>query len=524
MSTALTSLPNEIIHYIARLTGNDVQNFRAVSKVVEASIAPVMWEMTPVILHLNREHLGLSMSMLEEFSHAPVDKFWRLEIKSLDPSKEHNPPERVWRSNDEGVLVPVPPEPEDTDDIIAARAKLPKILPKALSALKGLRSVKWSVARKDPDFTPQPVLESLRLLPHLTDVQIITEVDATLLPLHCLTNGSLQSLAIEQKSDPPSDYNKFISSLVIVLTHNPHLAHLKLEMTAYGSEALPFQDLFQNIPLDTVQLRSLTLCGWSIQVTPKVQSHLQTIQSIELPWYGDVDTSPLWKSLADSSFSIPLSRISCNQVSSELLDLLEAQSIQGLKALAFEYAGAETDEESDRLAQRFYNDVLHRHQDSLRELSIIPSFTGDWPVGMHNLDMFNECKHLTKLSVGLDPEQIVPGEKNDIVASFIARVARLPDLSTIALHPVSSKSHRFARCGTGRFMAKLRILARMQEAIEKTQITMASRLPCHPLRILLKRYNQTTMEFVSEAVHDENGEYGNGASIRFRRCDEQNTG
>ncbi|KAL0071768.1 hypothetical protein AAF712_000690 [Marasmius tenuissimus] len=296
-----------------------------------------MWEMTPVILHLNRENLGLSMSMLEEFSYAPVDKFRRLEIKSLDPSKEHNPPDRFWRSNDENVLVPVPPEPEDTEEIVVARTKLPEILRKALSALKGLRSVKWSVASKDPDSTRLPVFESLGSLPHLTDVQLITEVDATLLPLHCLTNGSLQSLAIEQKSDPPSNHSKFISSLV---------GHLKLELSVYGSEALPFQDLFQNIRPDTVQLRSLMLCGWSIQVTPKVQSHLQTVQSIELPWYGDVDPSPLWKSLADSGFNTPLSRVSCSQVSNELLDLLESQSIKsqsikGLRALAIEYADAD---------------------------------------------------------------------------------------------------------------------------------------------------------------------------------------
>jgi len=101
-----------------------------------------MWEMTPIVLHLNRENLGLSMSMLEEFSHAPLEKFRRLEIKSLNPSKEHHPPDRVWRSNDEGGFVAVPPEPQDTEEILEACTRIPDILPKALSALTGLRSVK----------------------------------------------------------------------------------------------------------------------------------------------------------------------------------------------------------------------------------------------------------------------------------------------------------------------------------------------------------------------------------------------
>ncbi|KAL0071737.1 hypothetical protein AAF712_000659 [Marasmius tenuissimus] len=142
MSTTLNTLPNEVVHQIARLVGNDVQNLRAVNKSVNVTVGPIMWETFPIILHLNRENLELSMTMLEEFSRTAVDKFRRLEIKSLDPSKEHHPPRRGWRRNGDGTRIAIPPEPEDTEEIIEARRKLPEILPKALSALNGLRSVK----------------------------------------------------------------------------------------------------------------------------------------------------------------------------------------------------------------------------------------------------------------------------------------------------------------------------------------------------------------------------------------------
>ncbi|KAK1224700.1 hypothetical protein PQX77_012373 [Marasmius sp. AFHP31] len=256
------------------------------------------------------------MAMLEEFGHTPAGKFRGLEIRSLDPSKESHPPDRYLRPNYEGTTYAWdPPSPADTDEIIEARTRLPEILPKALSALKGLGSV-------------------------------------------------------------------------------------KLDIETYTAAPLPFRDLFQNIPPNTVQLRSLLLVGWAIQVTPQVWPHLRSLRSIELPWCRSVDPisvdyTSLW-----------------SEVSEELLDILELQSLRGLEVLAFEYAGAGTDEASDRLAQRFYNDVLHRHQDTLRELSIVPPFTGDWPNRRHNLDIFDECKHLAKLAVGLDPDDILPREEN----------------------------------------------------------------------------------------------------------------
>ena len=165
MSTTLDSLPNEILRHIARLvrfhvtvnsqngmlisnsqTGNDVRDLRAVNRSVCEAIESLVWEMTPIILNINRDNLGLSMSMLEDFNHGVVEKgkFRRLEIKSLDPSKEAYPPRsRSLVLTDKGdCQVSCPPEPKDTEEIVEARTRIPDILPEALSALTGLRSVK----------------------------------------------------------------------------------------------------------------------------------------------------------------------------------------------------------------------------------------------------------------------------------------------------------------------------------------------------------------------------------------------
>ncbi|KAL0071762.1 hypothetical protein AAF712_000684 [Marasmius tenuissimus] len=498
MSTTFVTLPNEIVHHIAHLAGNDVQNLRAVNKSINVTVGPIMWETFPIILHLNRENLSLSMTMLEEFSRTSVDKFRRLEIKSLNPSKEHHPPRRgCQRRNGDGTRIAIPPEPEDTEEIIEARRKLSEILPKALAALKGLRSVKWYVARGDPHSAYEPVFESLGHLLDLADVEIVTSIDPSKLPLHQLTNGSLQRLSIKQENGLLSDFRRFISSLATVFVQNPLLIHLEL-ITPHGNkEPFPFQDLFQNTPSNTLRLHSLRLSGWSIQASPQLRPHLQSLNSIELPrsWKSDLDA--LWKLLngADPNIQLPLRRVSCGTVSEELLDFLRSPSVGGLETLEFRHAGADTDERSDEFARRFYNDILPRHQNTLRELSLIPTYTGGWTIGSRNLEVFDEFQQLTTLSVGPDPDEIHPGAgENDIVASFIARAMRLPNLSIISLHPVASKSSRFARCGFGRIGAAQHTMKRMQESIEKAAVPRASHLPCNRLRIVLapRRYQSTT--------------------------------
>ncbi|KAK1233958.1 hypothetical protein PQX77_002850 [Marasmius sp. AFHP31] len=226
----------------------------------------------------------------------------------------------------------------------------------------------------DLDDMYEPVLESLGLLPHLVDVQILTDIDPSMLPLHFLKNGTLRRLAIQQKDQVLSglsDVKQFMSSLSTVFVQNPLLIHLELDTTFYRQASPPFQDLFRN-----------------------VRHHLQSLSSTELPqsWSSDFDS--LWKLLdgPSSNTRVPLHRISRSKISEELLDLLQSPSTQDLEILEFRPAEADTDEQSDRFAQSFYNDILRRHQNTLRELALIPSCTEKWMIGFRNLDVFDECK------------------------------------------------------------------------------------------------------------------------------------
>ena len=381
----------------------------------------------------------------------------------------------------------------------------------------------------------ESVLETLGHLLGLVDVEISTNTDSTRLPLYHLKNGSLRRLAIHQRAGPLSDPRQLISSLTTVFIQNPHLLHLELAM--YGTPSLPFEDLFQNIPQNTLQLRSLLLSGWSIRVSPQVRPHLQSLTSVELPSSWNSDCVALWKFFNNCSSDTQLSflRICCSDISEELLDLLQSRSMPYLEALEFTRAGADTDERSDHLAQRFYNNILCRYQGTLTELSLIPVYTGDWTIGFRNLDIFDEFKQLTKLSVGLDPSEIHPGgEGKDIVvrihlsiyvdfltetpfpqASFITRATRLPNLAFLSLHQVTSKSQRNAWCGTGILSAMEYIFDITQDSIEKTEVPVAFYLVRRRLRIVipspLTYMGESSVEYIPEADN------GTSEMVRFRR-------
>ncbi|KAK1228691.1 hypothetical protein PQX77_008344 [Marasmius sp. AFHP31] len=321
MPATLTSLPDEVLHHVALL---------AVNKLVNAAVDRAAWEVLPIILNLNRNNLDCGMTMLEELSHAPasvVERFLVLDIESLDPSKYGGG--IASDPGDSGTRL----EPKDTEEIKEASRKLPEIASKALSALKGLKAVKWFATEKDPEHVHVAVIESLGSLPHLADLHINVETSVNIPPLHYLKNGSLLSLGIRHKSiDKLSEPAQFITSRHCFV-HNPLLRCLELEMAAFQVEPLlPFHDIFRVVPPNTVQLRTLVLRGWSVQAIPHLRPHPQSLCSIDLPrpWvvivgktYGSDPCEGLWRALleAGSDTPVPLRHIRCSQVSEELLDL-----------------------------------------------------------------------------------------------------------------------------------------------------------------------------------------------------------
>ncbi|KAK1228692.1 hypothetical protein PQX77_008345 [Marasmius sp. AFHP31] len=413
MPTTLSSLPNEILHQIALLSGNDVKNLRAANKSVNAAVDRATWEVLPIVLNLSLKNLDRNITMLEELSHASAsaDRFLVLDIKSLDPSRRRD----NISFRDLWVVGEIE---EDTEKVTEARRKLPEIVSKALSALKGLEVVRWLTTQNDPENVHVAVIESLGSLPHLVDLQINIETCGNIPPLHYLKNESLRNLAIQQRRDKISE---------------------------------------------------------------------------------------------------PV-----GQASEGLLHLLRSESVQGLESLDVSDACEDRDERSNQLAHQFSDEVLHRLRSTLKKLTLIPSYTGDWTVGLDSLSRFDECTQLTYLCVAFSPDEVRPGAgDNDVVASFIARIARLSNLPTLVVVPVCSRSYNLARQDVDRPpMVKMRILEEIKDSVRKTVLPDTFRTPYRPLRIVLllgltSYWQQRTEEFRSYMSLDGDGGQG-GMLMRFQ--------
>ncbi|KAL0071764.1 hypothetical protein AAF712_000686 [Marasmius tenuissimus] len=508
------------------LSDDDVKSLRAVNKSLNAAVDRATWEVLPIVLNLSRDNLDLGMTMLEVYA---VSLGERGQVRDNISIRE-----RCWA---------LTPDEPDTEEIIEARRRLPEVSSKALSALKGLTAIRWRPVENDPKPVHIAIMRSIGLLLHLVDFQINAETCANIPPIHFLKNGSLRKLVIRQTFPHISDSAQFITSLVTVLIHNPLLDHLELDTAALSDRhLLPFQHLLRSIPTNTVELRALMLRGWSVpaEAIPQVRPHLRLLRSINLcPWapnrhpQGPESCRALWRSLLDSGLEapLPLRHISCTQICEELLDLLRLESIQGLESLEVNDTCEDTDEDYNRLAQQFLDQVFHhRYQGTLKELTLIPSFTGDWTIGLGNLDRFDGCKELTYLCVALDPDEVSPGAGDEDVvvryllravgcesdartlqASFIACISRLPNLSRVVFRPVCSRANRFAqRQQDHPWIAKQRILENIKQSVEKAAIPNTF---SRALRIILKGYNpvKPTLVFVSDD--------GDGALTRFRQLE-----
>ncbi|KAL0068946.1 hypothetical protein AAF712_003939 [Marasmius tenuissimus] len=126
-------MTHDHLTYSIAQAAEDAKNLRAVNKQVDAVVDRVMWDAFPIFIRLDRDG---AVSMLEEFAlgYASVDKFRKLEIISLESSEEghSSDPKQNQRS----------PSKISRKLNIEARKRLPKILPKALSVMSGLTSVK----------------------------------------------------------------------------------------------------------------------------------------------------------------------------------------------------------------------------------------------------------------------------------------------------------------------------------------------------------------------------------------------
>lgn len=271
---------------------------------------------------------------------------------------------------------------------------------------------------RDPVWTRPTVIDSLASLPSLTEFQLkLSYNSAGNLQLNRLSG--LHKLIVSGTCD---NYRENVSKrLGELIAHSPQLEHLDLHnVQFFADEKQPtLHDLLEKVPRNRpLRLKHLGLEGWCTRLDATTLPHLTSLGSFKLLHNLVAKSHPkpsqqlcetcstndeIWNTLRKNG--VVLSGLVTDLVTDGLLDYLS--SYTGLESLKFTYATSSTWQESDRLADKFYHNVLPRHVDSLAQLYIKPGFEGRWCFSQEIIPILSRCRKLLELTIGIKSNEVL---------------------------------------------------------------------------------------------------------------------
>ncbi|KAF7351544.1 hypothetical protein MSAN_01586800 [Mycena sanguinolenta] len=263
-----------------------------------------------------------------------------------------------------------------------------------------------------------------------------------------------------------------IFAFVNIWAHN--LRELELSIPWAWTRTL---NVFE-LKVQSLQSLTLRIPGWS-------PTRLEFEDLCDLIYSGDdLDSSHLeattkfgvWCTLLSRADHTRFSEITTNVVTEELFDCLSSYS--GLEKLKLEFPDGGSEDESNRLADIFFNTVLPRHAESLLELSCPAAYESRFSFGTHNVNVVSLLHKLTKLEMSInagavrtvDPPKSfidadgkeypvisigipVEAEQADIdpvVTLLLETAAMFPTLHSLTILSAETERNRGAWCGNGR--------------------------------------------------------------------------
>ncbi|KAF7351563.1 hypothetical protein MSAN_01588800 [Mycena sanguinolenta] len=185
--------------------------------------------------------------------------------------------------------------------------------------------------------------------------------------------------------------------------------------------------------------------------------------------------SVVWRTLR-SATRIRLTEITTSVVTQDLFDYLTSYS--GLGKLKLDSPDGGSVDESDRLADSFFETVLPRHAESLTELSCPAAFESRFSFGTHNVNVVSLFHKLTKLEMSINAGAVrevdpptafvdadgkkypvvcigVPVEADQadidpVVTLLLETAAMFPALKSLTILSAETERNRSAWCGNGR--------------------------------------------------------------------------
>ncbi|KAF7351611.1 F-box domain-containing protein [Mycena sanguinolenta] len=223
---------------------------------------------------------------------------------------------------------------------------------------------------------------------------------------------------------------------------------------------------------------------------------------ISLHLEGIPEWSAVWRMLQDKTYCIRPVVITTNVVTQELFDYLTSYSSSGLTKLTLVFPDGGNANESNRLADTFFETVLPLHAESLTELSCPAAYESRFSFSTHNVHVISLLHKLTSLEMSINAGAVrhvddsrryvdyngtrypiattgrsvkVDQEDMDrVVTLLLETTATFPALQTLTIVPAETESNRGVWCGNGR----IHHTAAVQVAIDNALKVFRTNVPC----------------------------------------------
>ena len=318
----------------------------------------------------------------------------------------------------------------------------------------------------DPEWAQIVVMDSLASLPALEDLRIsFGGAPASSLKLELLTN--LRKITVSGYC--PNYKQDVVSGLHTLIANSPRLAYLDVGYNTRANvvDVSSLHDLLTGVPGDRpLDLRHLVLRNWCVRLDDITLPHIRLLESLSLHLniepqqitaYHDAEepetshtlsrtaqycstTSEIWTTLREER--IQLKEISTDEITPAFLEYIASYS--GLKELTLAFTTEQEDDvyTSEKLALKFYNEVLPMHAQSLTTLDICPMYEGKWCFGSHNAASLYLCTKLENLRIHINSEEIDRPKKDVVVRLILPPSSFLPFSSSFPVHSFSGHSLR----------------------------------------------------------------------------------
>ncbi|KAM6502716.1 hypothetical protein JOM56_002693 [Amanita muscaria] len=403
----LLHLAVELIQEIGDyLSLQDLKSLRLVCSWINRSIEPMV----------------LSCIVLDVFNHTPTTTMYQLETLASRRSRASQLTRTLKISNlgpchDLTLLEQcvrfIVRKPSAADEV---EAGMRKHLVPAISLLKNVETVIWTMHKHDLAWARQSVTDAIVSLRSLRNLKLIFpcrgcwELPMIMDVLHINQLSNLQKISIFGECN---NYQSLVVDRIAeAIAKSPFLTHFKVAYHSYDPP--PLQDFFtKRSPKMPLHFSHVAVAGMAFCLDHRLLPHLRALRSLELISIGAKNVAEIYKTLARER--IFLSHIVIDNVFPEFLDYLSLHA-GILVELSILYLRRPTPRgELDALAERFYGYVLPKHVKSLELLNISPIFCCKWCFNPQHCSMFSQAKQLRSLSVSF-PESRIFGiqERNSL--------------------------------------------------------------------------------------------------------------